>query len=97
MLNELTEDLIKTLDGKSIQFSRAQTSPTKSRGKARVAERGLLEIDGKIYTLDDVQIEQLGFITECIKRWLPIDGLCFGVNLPSTVSLQFRFSIWARG
>ena len=83
LLNHFTEELISSVDGKPVELIRAKLSPTKSRAKASCKS-----VKDQ-YKLDDMQIEQLDFVTECLKRWLP-PGPCLGVPLPSTVHLRFR-------
>ena len=84
--NYFREEIISSVDGKPVELIRAKLSPTKSRAKAsRTSVKDQ-------YKLDDMQIEQLDFATECLKRWLP-PGPCLGVPLPSTVRFTCTFEV----
>lgn len=95
LLDTLAEDIIDTVDGKSIEYIRKKPSPSKSRGrkgKSCSYDKSSLTIDGMVYKLSTLEANRLDFICKVIKHWLQPEEYILETDQPSTVSkLPFWF------
>ena len=97
LFGELAEEIIDTVDGKSIEYFRKNPSPTKSRahkgkGKSSSYDKSSLTIDGTVYKLGTLEANRLNFICKVIRNWLQSGECILETEQPGTVSkLPFWF------